>query len=154
MKQRVYIDTSVIGGCEDDEFSRWSRLLVDEFRTGVRIAVVSDVTRRELERAPESIKDILRTIPETNIEKVFLDREAEKLAQEYVNESVVGSKQIADALHIAIATTERVDVLVSWNFHHIVNLDRIRGFNAISLKTGFPLLEIRSPREIIREEEI
>jgi hypothetical protein len=58
----------------------------------------------------------------------------------------------ADALHIALATVARVDVLVSWNFKHIVNLARIHAYNAVNLKRGYPLLEIRTPREIVEDE--
>ncbi|KAF5437668.1 hypothetical protein C5S35_02900 [Candidatus Methanophagaceae archaeon] len=57
MKQRIYIDTSVVGGCEDEEFSMWSIQLFEEFRQGLRIAIISDLTRRELEGAPETVKN-------------------------------------------------------------------------------------------------
>jgi hypothetical protein len=61
---------------------------------------------------------------------------------------VVGEQSRADAEHIAIASVRRVDILVSWNFKHIVSLSRIRAFNAVNLKLGYPALEIRSPREV------
>jgi hypothetical protein len=154
MKQRVYIDTSVIGGCEDEEFSKWSIQLFDEFRQGLKIAVVSDLTRRELEGAPESVKQILLSLPDPNVENVFLTEEAETLAQNYIDDGVVSDRHTADAQHIAIASVERVDILVSWNFQQIVNLNRIRAFNSVNLKSGYPILEIRSPREVIHEEEI
>jgi len=154
MKQRVYIDTSVIGGCEDDEFSEWSIKLFDEFRQGMRIAVVSDLTRRELEKAPETVKNVLLSIPDSNIENVFLTDEAETLASNYIEIGVVNYKHMADAQHIAIASVGRVDVLVSWNFRQIVRLDYIRGYNSVNLRLGYPILEIRSPREIIYEKEV
>jgi len=154
MKQRIYIDTSVIGGCEDEEFSKWSIQLFEEFRQGLRIAVISDLTRREIERAPENVKKILLSLPDTNVENVFLTEEAETLAQSYIEDGVMSAKHIADAQHIAIASVERIDVLVSWNFQQIVNLNRIRAFNSVNLKSGYPILEIRSPREVIHEKEI
>ena len=154
MKQRVYIDTSAIGGCEDEEFSELSKKLFDEFKRGLRVAVVSDLTRRELEGAPEEVKKVLSSLPDTNVENVSLTEEAENLAQKYIDDQVVDEKHIADAQHIAIASVERVDVLVSWNFHQIVNLDRIHAFNSVNLKMGYPILEIRSPREVIHEKEI
>ena len=154
MRLRIYIDTSVIGGCEDEEFSQWSNQLFEEFRKGLRIAVISDLTRRELEKAPESVRKVLLSLPDTSVENVFLTKEAETLAQKYVNEGAVSAKHIADAQHIAIASVERVDVLVSWNFQQIVNIDRIHAFNAVNLKSGYPILEIRSPREVIHEKEI
>ena len=149
MTPRIYIDTSVIGGCLDDEFARWSELLFDEFRSGIKTAVVSDLTLRELEGAPEDVKEILSTLPDTTLENVFLTEEAEKLALSYLENKVVSSKHLADAQHIAIASVERVDVLVSWNFQQIVNLDRIHAFNSVNLKQGYPILEIRSPMEVI-----
>lgn len=154
MRQRIYVDTSVIGGCEDEEFSKWSVQLFEEFRQGLRIAVISDLTRREIEKAPESVQKVLSSISDLNIENVFLTEEAEALAHHYIDEGVVGVKHIVDAQHVAIASVERVDVLVSWNFQQIVNLDRIRAFNSVNLKLGYPILEIRSPREVIREKEI
>ncbi|MFC1717397.1 PIN domain protein [Candidatus Poribacteria bacterium] len=154
MKQRVYVDTSVIGGCADEEFSIWSVQLFEEFRQGLRIAVISDLTREELERAPEAVKEILQSLPDSGVEIVSLAEEAEALALRYINDGVVNAGHIADAQHIAIASVERVDVLVSWNFRHIVNLDRIHAFNSVNLRLGYPILEIRSPREVVYEEEV
>ena len=94
------------------------------------------------------------SLPEEYIENVFLGEEAIDLAQEYVDNEVVTSKHIVDAQHIAIAAVEHVDVVISWNFRHIVNLERIRGFNSINLKLGYPILEIRCPREIVDEKEL
>lgn len=58
----------------------------------------------------------------------------------------------ADAQHIAIATVGRVDVLVSWNFRHIVNLERIHGYHSVNLCKGYPMIEIRTPREVLSDE--
>jgi len=154
MKQRIYIDTSVIGGCEDEEFAQWSVQLFKEFQQGIRIAVISDLTRIELEKAPESVRKILSSIPYADDGNVFLTEEAETLAKKYIDEGVISAKHIVDAQHIAIASVERVDVLVSWNFKQIVNLEHIRAFNSVNLKLGYPILEIRSPREVIREKDI
>ena len=57
-----------------------------------------------------------------------------------------------DAQHIAIATVAAVDVLVSWNFKHIVNLQRIRGYNAVNISEGYPPVEIRTPQELGADE--
>lgn len=81
-----------------------------------------------------------------------LTEEAFDLAKRYIEEGVLGGGKLVDAEHIAIATVNRVDVLVSWNFKHIVNLQRIRGYNSVNLKCGYPLLEIRSPLEVITYE--
>ena len=59
-------------------------------------------------------------------------------------------KSYNDALHVALATLNNADVLASWNFKHIVNLDRINLYNSINLRLGYKIIEIRSPREILK----
>ena len=153
MRLQIYIDTSVIGGCLDKEFQNASRQLIDKFKQGEMIVVISELTTLELKNAPQEVRDIVREIPEENVEYVELTEEAVNLAKKYIAEGVIGRGKLVDAEHIAIATINRVDVLVSWNFRHIVNLQKIRGYNSVNLKYGHPLLEIRSPLEVITYEE-
>ncbi|MBW8050775.1 MAG: type II toxin-antitoxin system VapC family toxin [Cytophagales bacterium] len=150
MKQRIYIDTSVIGGCFDIEFKEWSNKLFDDFRDGKKNAVISDITLDELSFSRPEVRNHLDTIPNDYKEYVLNDEQTEELADKYIKEKVVTQKSHEDALHIAIATVNKVDVLVSWNFKHIVNLDRIRKYNAVNLMNGYPMLEIRNPREILK----
>ena len=152
MRQRIYLDTSVIGGYLDKEFQVWSKQLFDEFKTGKKIAVISDITLDELENARQEIRDLLKLIPEKAKEYVLNDWEAEELADAYLKEGAITKKFYEDALHIAIATINKVDVLVSWNFKHIVNLDRIKKYNGVNLKHGYTILEIRNPREILNSK--
>ena len=65
---------------------------------------------------------------------------------------MLGPGSHSDALHVALATVARVDVLVSWNFKHIVNLGRIRLFNSVNIEWGYGLVEIRSPKEVLEYE--
>jgi len=123
---RIYVDTSVIGGCLDDEFAEWSLQLMREFRDGKKVAVLSDITLQELEIAPELVISQLKELPPDCREYVTLDGEAVQLARAYLREGVLTEKYLLDAQHIAVATLGRVDVMVSWNFKHIVNLNRIR----------------------------
>lgn len=150
MKQRVYIDTSVIGGCFDQEFEEWSNRLFEDFKAGKRIAVVSDITLDELTDAPERVKNNFETIPEKSLEILASDIESRELADKYMLDKAVSIKYYEDALYIAIATISQVSVLASWNFKHIVNLDKIRLYNSVNLKNGFSILEIRTPREILK----
>lgn len=151
---RVYIDTSVIGGCMEDEFKEWSLRLMDELREGRQQMVVSALTTEELEQAPKEVRDILAGFPAENVEIVDLTPQALELvlAEAYVREGAVGPGCAADAQHIAAATVARVDVLVSWNFKHIVNFRRIQLYNAVNLKQGYALIDIRTPREILDEK--
>ncbi len=135
------------------EFEDASRQLLDMFKTGVAILVLSDLTLLELQGAPASVQAVLEEVPEAHREYVELTEEASELAQRYIDAGVIGAAKRVDAQHIAIATISRVEVLVSWNFRHIVNLQRIRGYNAVNLRDGYPLLEIRTPQEVIRYEE-
>jgi len=153
MIQRIYIDTSVIGDCFDDEFTEWSIGLIDEVKKGKIIALISDITLDEIENAPKKVQDILNDIPHTNMEILLKDDETQMLAELYIQEDAVTRKFFEDALHIAIATINKADVLVSWNFKHIVNLERIRKYNSVNLKNGYQILEIRSPREVLNENK-
>ena len=148
MKQRVYIDTSVIGGCFDREFAAWSNRLFLDFKAGTRIAVVSDVTLDELSEAPMKVQKVFYELPESSVEFRFCDNECRMLADKYIQDNAVSARFFEDALHIAIASVYRVQVLASWNFKHIVNLERIRKYNSVNLKFGYHSLEIRTPREI------
>ena len=152
MITRVYIDTSVIGGCIDQEFKEWSIKLFEEFKNGKKIAVISDITLDELELAPKKVQNILKQIPEKYIKIIESNPEIEELARQYVLRKAVSEKFYLDALHIAIATYYNVTVLSSWNFKHIVNLDRIIKYNSVNIEMGYKILEIRSPRDILETE--
>ena len=76
-----------------------------------------------------------------------------ELAQIYLAEKVVGPTSADDCRHIATATINKVDYLVSWNFKHIVNVFRIRGYNSVNLRYGYQPLDIRSPKEIVNNED-
>lgn len=152
MIPRVYIDTSVIGGCLDEQFKEHSERLFTDFEADRLRAVISNITIAEVLQAPEEVKSLLRHPALKKAEKVYLDEEAVVLAEAYTQEGVVSESNRVDAQHIAVATVYRVDILVSWNFRHIVKWSRIRAFNGVNLKRGYPQLEIRSPREVFYEE--
>jgi hypothetical protein len=153
MNQRAYIDTSVFGGCFDNEFKEWSVKLFNEFKNGNKIAVISDITLDELELAPKRVREILKIIPDKFLEIVESNHETEQLARLYITRGVVTENFFLDALHISIATFFNVAVLTSWNFKHIVNLDKIRKYNSVNIEQGYKLLEIRSPRDILKVDE-
>jgi hypothetical protein len=104
---------------------------------------------KELENAPPHVKNLLSNYDTTSFEKVVLTDEARELADKYITENVVGKTSLDDCRHIALATINKVDVLASWNFRHIVNLTRIKGYNSVNMKNGYLTLEIRNPKELI-----
>ncbi len=146
----VYADTSTIGGCFDEEFKEWSLALFKEFKAGVKLIMLSDLTLQELELARDEVRDKINEVPESNRIAIGITDEAIELAESYINEGALTSKSYNDALHIALATLNNSDVLSSWNFKHIVNLNRIRLYNSINLKLGYRMIEIRTPREILK----
>ncbi|NTW33848.1 MAG: type II toxin-antitoxin system VapC family toxin [Bacteroidetes bacterium] len=149
---RVYIDTSVIGGYFDQEFEKETKLLFEKFQRKEYQLVISDLTERELVNAPDHVRTLLKDLAIKDIEEILVTDEIIQLATEYIDENVVGQTSFDDCIHIATATLNRVDLLASWNFRHIVNIRRIRGYNSINLKNGYPILEIRSPKDIIDYE--
>ena len=153
MRQRLYIDTSVFGGFFDEEFSEFTKPLFERFQHGEFKLLFSTVTQDELSSAPQYVKNLVTSFKLENTEFVETTDEAVYLATQYIVEKVVGQTNFADCLHIALATINRADFLVSWNFKHIVNVQRIQGYNAINIKNGYKQLEIRSPRDFMTYED-
>ncbi|MFN0139289.1 MAG: PIN domain protein [Pyrinomonadaceae bacterium] len=149
MKQRIYIDTSVVGGYFDEEFKEATGKLFDRLENNEIKFVVSDLLDLELLNAPPNVKEHLLQYSAEKFERVELTEEAIQLADAYINEKVVGKSSLEDCRHIALATINKVDVLASWNFKHIVNLDRIKGYNSVNLRHGYSIIEIRSPKDLI-----
>ena len=149
MKQRIYIDTSVVGGFFDEEFKESTTMLFNRLENGEVIFVVSDLLDLELIGAPQQVKDHLLKYSSERFERVELTEDAIKLADTYIREKVVGKTSLEDCRHIALATIHKVDVLASWNFKHIVNLDRIKGYNSVNLRLGYSMIEIRSPKDLV-----
>jgi len=143
------LDTSVFGGYFDNEFKEFTEPLFERILNGELIVLLSTKLDEELEFAPDRIKSLLSQIDESFTEFLKDKDEAVDLATEYINEKVVGETSYADSLHIALATIYQADLLVSWNFKHIVNVERIRGYNSINIKNGYKQLDIRSPRELM-----
>ncbi len=108
----------------------------------------SQMTEIELTNAPQKVRNLLDKIPISNIEFLCITEQTNALADRYLKENVVGRTSRPDCLHIAIATINNADILASWNFKHIVNVTRIRGFNGVNYMLGYKMHEIRTPREI------
>ena len=152
MKSRLYIDNSVIGGYYDDKFMDATRAFFDRIINKDFIIYFSEVNETELVLAPQRVKDVKELIPFDCLKYLELNTESKELADTYVREKALGKASMNDAYHIAIASVNRLDCLVSWNFRHIVNYDKIRLFNSINLKSGYPQIDIRTPLEFLKDE--
>ena len=154
MKQaRVYLDTSVIGGCFDPEFSKWSNGLFKDFRLGHFHPVLSEVVAFEIERAPLKVREKYLELVESGAQVLRVDEAVVKLTALFLKEGIVGKQFEEDLTHIALATVNEVDILVSWNFKHIVHYDKIKVFNKVSINAGYKAVSIYSPREVANYEE-
>ncbi len=147
MKLRLYLDTSVFGGFFDDEFSEHTIPLFERISKGEFILIYSTITQEELRNAPNQVKTLVTNLKTEFTEYMELHSEAVELATSYIQENVVGKTSFTDCLHIALATLSNADYLVSWNFKHIVNIQRIKGYNSVNRMKGYAQLEIRSPLE-------
>jgi hypothetical protein len=152
-KLRIYCDTSVFGGCFDPEFREASNRLFREFQESRAILVLSDITLQELKEAPPQVKNLLAGIPATQLEMIEESEEIVALRDAYLRAGILGPASIEDASHVATASIAAVDLIVSWNFKHIVRYNKIRQYHAINLLEGYPIVAIHSPNEVAGNEE-
>ena len=149
---KVYADTSVFGGVFDQEFSDPSRRFFDEVETGQFVLVTSAVVEAEIEPAPEQVKAFFAKYAEwAAIAEVT--EEVLELRSRYIQLGVVAETSLDDALHVAIATVSGCDLIVSWNFKHIVHFDKIPKYNAVNMLHGYGHIGIFSPLEVIQYED-
>ena len=152
-KQRIYLDTSVFGGLYDEEFKEFTEPLFDRIKNSEFEIIHSNITEQELKNAPDQIRKLTELLPKKSTEFVKSDVETANLAKKYIDEGVVGATSYADCLHIALATKHNANILISWNFKHIVNVIRIVGYNSVNTSEGYKPIDIRSPRELLNYED-
>ncbi|MBI5245267.1 MAG: PIN domain protein [Elusimicrobia bacterium] len=148
----VYLDTSVIGGCCDEEFRKWSLALMRDIQSGLLAPMVSNITETELKEAPQEVQAVYDDLMEGAVQRVQESPESIELARKYISEGILTENFEYDARHIAVAAVSGADIVVSWNFKHIVRFDKILRFNAVNVLLGYKQLQIFSPMEVVREE--
>jgi len=148
----LYLDTSVIGGYFDDEFKEATQTLWFKRDQGIYRFLTSPLVAQEATGAPEHVRGLLAdTFTQDDI--LFSNLEIEALAAAYMEHKVVPPRYEEDAFHVAIATIHKVDLIVSWNFKHLVNYQRESGFNAVNVLQGYPPVRILSPLELIDDDD-
>lgn len=145
---RAYVDTSVFSGVHDEEFAEHSKAFLDRVAAGDFIVLISQIVLDELENAPAPVKAVLDSLPKESLEGIDINEEVNRLSEEYIARGVLTEKWRDDAMHVAAATVAKADVILSWNFRHIVNFQRIQKFNSVNLANGYSLMDIRSPLEV------
>jgi len=150
---RVYLDTSVFGGCFDEQFAEGSKRIFRWVRQGRLRVLVSRVITRELEHAPERVRRVFDDLPDDAVEVVEEDERSDELVDAYIQAGIVGERWVDDATHVALAVIAEADAVISWNFRHIVRLDRIKAYNTVGQAFGYRPLTILSPIEVINGDE-
>jgi len=151
---RVYLDASALGGPFDEEFAEGSKEFVDALAGGVFRAILSDTLIGELTDAPPEVQDLLDKVIRAGAERVAVTPQATQLRDAYLRAGVVTPKYADDALHVAHATIAQADVIVSWNFRHLVNPSRVRGFNAVNSANGYAMVVILTPSDLVKTMEV
>ncbi len=152
-KLKLYLDTSIINFVFYDKRPEEQKLTVqlfDEIREGKYEVFISEIVLNEIDRAPQDIaKQLKAAIEEFSPEELVVDEEVQELANKYMEQGVIPVKYRDDALHIAVASVNSLDVIVSWNFKHIVKLKTKREVTGINALMGYKQIEIYSPLEVV-----
>ena len=150
---KIYADTSVFGGVFDQEFSEPSRQFFNEIDAGRFVLATSAVVEAEIEPAPEKIRTFFAKYAES-AQIMDVSEKALELRLNYIKSGVVTEASLDDALHVAIATVSGCDLIVSWNFRHIVHFDKIPKYNAVNVLNGYGHIGIYSPLEVIQYDNL
>jgi len=146
---RIYTDTSVIGGCFDEQFAEYSNQFMAHVREGRFRLLISDVVARELQAAPPNVQHVLNQFSPDQVESLMIDDRTFDLVDAYLAANILGPRSVDDATHVAAAALAHADAIVSWNFKHIVRLDKIKAYNQVNRKYGLPSLTIVTPIEVV-----
>jgi len=147
---RVYADTSVYGGVEDDEFADASRTFFAQVRQGRFALAVSPLVVEEIAEAPEAVRKHFNAfLPQATILDVTPD--VQSLQQAYLDAGILTPAWQEDALHVALASVHKCDVIVSWNFRHIVHFQKIPKYSAVNALHDYPSIAIHSPPEVLAD---
>lgn len=146
---RLYLDTSVFGGCFDVEFEKDSNALFRASKQGQFVLLISELVTTELGQAPLAVKGLPQSLEDVEVEQLLYTTEARALAQAYLDAGILTDKSKVDAGHVALATVSRADAIVSWNFKHIVQLQKMKLYNQVNFAKGYGFLEIVTPKEVL-----
>ncbi len=149
---RLYLDTSVFGGCFDKGFIQDSVKIFEAAVEKRVIIVLGELVGLELKAAPPHIRALAYSLSPESLEEVSFNPAARELQLAYLEAGILTPNSATDAGHVATATVHRVDAIVSWNFTHIVQLEKMKLYNQVNLKNGYGFLEIISPKEVLNDE--
>jgi predicted nucleic acid-binding protein len=153
MKKSIYVETSVVGAYLDngEPFRRDLTIRWWEHELADYVPYISQLVVRELERTSEprrsSYLNLIRDLPRFEISE-----EVAILAEGYVSRGIFHRKYIGDALHVAVASVNKADMLVTWNFGYIANVHRQARVRLFNTTAGFFVPVIVTPEFLISAE--
>ena len=145
---RAYVDTCVFGGAFDEEFAVATSQFFTEVRLGRLNLIISPVVTDEIQLAPMPVRELYLSLRDC-ITIIDPDERAFELQRAYLAAGIISPKWEEDALHVAIATVTDCDLIVSWNFKHLVNFRRIKAYGRINMENGYPPIDIYTPKEAL-----
>ena len=145
---RAYVDTCVFGGAFDEEFAVPTSQFFTEVRLGRLNLVISPVVTDEIQLAPYPVRELYQSLLDC-ITIVDPDENAFALQRAYLSAGIISPKWEEDALHVAIATVTGCDLIISWNFKHLVNFRRIKACGRINTENGYQPIDIYTPKEAL-----
>lgn len=156
-KLRVYLDTSVISHLEQEdvpEKMEQTRKVWEILQTGKYEVVISDLVLAEINECKEPKKTLLKEyLAQINYERVEITEESEEIANEIINQGILNPKSFDDCLHIASAILNDCNIIVSWNFKHMVNVDTINGVRRITFAKRYNNIDIYAPYVLLSEKD-
>lgn len=150
--RRVYVDASVYGGVFDEEFNDDSRAFFEQVERARFVILTSGLVADEPAEAPAEVREFFeRSLPKAEL--VAVDHSALGLQAAYLDAGILSPKWADDALHVALAVVAGADLIVSWNFRHIVHFEKIPKYNAVNALHGYREVAIHTPSEVIAYED-
>lgn len=162
-KLQIYLDTSIINFVFADDAPEKRDITKEFFKKYVAKNIfdvyISPLVIDEINKTKDKKKktDLLGIIRKYNLKIVNIQEivdNIQSLAQKYITEGVIPEKKIEDALHIAICTILEIDILLSWNYKHLANINKETKINSVNLLEGFSkTFRMVTPMEVMYEEE-
>ncbi len=156
MRLKLYLDTSVLGAVCDpgpEERLAATHRVLEGLAKGLWKGYISTLVLEEVERAPKAVREkIIREAQKSSLIVLQETPESLTLARAYVAAGAIPADYEDDARHIAVATVHDIRAIVSWNFRHMVNIERKRMINSVNLREDVSLIDIVSPWEVSYEE--
>ncbi|MCL2050191.1 MAG: PIN domain-containing protein [Lachnospiraceae bacterium] len=152
-KLKIYIDTSVVSHLDASDRPEWmadTLKLWEDMANGKYEIFTSNVAIGEIYKCSEPKRSfMLDKLKEIELSVVNAETKVEDLSQEFIKLGILKEKSLDDCMHIATALLLKCDVIVSWNFKHIVNDKTIEGVKTISKTKGFDGIKIYCPSILI-----